>query len=360
MTIDHDIQRKCIEVAKEAARYTYGVGAVVHQNGQVIFTAPNAVYEDGFMRDSSAHAEIQAIRKQEEGIKKGEYPPFNQTSLATSLCPCLMCTGALLKLAGSDTSSGYKDVHFIAQNDVINLPVQQYLLPPASRAVAAKLFRQCTQPDDGMLVSEAVTTFQKSRDSLMQSKSRNAAMTHTNQPASTANGLLLTNNIMNQAVTEELIKIAKDSYHNGNDFDAAILFDSQGHELFRSGSRSGASILETPIMNIINDFETWSFHARKRGEAPLEFTSCTIVSLKEPQLMEAGRIGFAAGKHKLGKSSVQYLLPDDALGIKSSGLSRKVTTLDASFGIHEAISRSPSMSLVRLAEAAQTTPVHLS
>lgn len=72
---------------------TYPVGAViVSPEGEIIGRGHNHVYHRG---DFTSHAEVEAIRNAGEKLMKAAN--FKRCTLYTTLEPCLMCCGAILR-----------------------------------------------------------------------------------------------------------------------------------------------------------------------------------------------------------------------------------------------------------------------
>ncbi|MEQ1788858.1 MAG: nucleoside deaminase [Rickettsiales bacterium] len=348
---DYDgIAKKCVEIAKKSSSQTYGVGAIVHNGNDVIIEANNSVYQDGTIKDSSAHAEIQAIRKQEQLAKTDKSLDFTKTELTTSMCPCMMCTGALLRLArGNNNGNGYRQIRFVAPNETVNFPIQNELLPRELQKPAMSIAQFNEHSQNPELVEQASSAFYKSRDRIRtelikDSRKWNSCIGYNGETLRELNSVnkhalsvTINQNILNDIVESEVRTIAEQSFLSTGERDAAILFDPEGKELFRSGSKTNESILATPIMNVITDYENWAFNAHKRGDIVPDFTDCTIVSLREPQLMEAGRLGFAAGKNKLRNNSLLYLTKDDRLGVESTGVINNLRQVSPNFGICNAL-----------------------
>lgn len=89
----------CAEQAERAG--TYGVGAVLIDNRtrKVIATVSNDVVRDGRVHDPTAHAERQLIDwyYDEVNLKHRDLPKPQDLTIVSSLDPCMMCCGAVLK-----------------------------------------------------------------------------------------------------------------------------------------------------------------------------------------------------------------------------------------------------------------------
>ena len=79
------------------------IGAVVVKNGQVIGRGCNRVIESA---DPTAHAEIEALR---DACQDQDNYRLTETTLYTTLEPCLMCFGALVHARISRIVYGAKD-----------------------------------------------------------------------------------------------------------------------------------------------------------------------------------------------------------------------------------------------------------
>ena len=96
MSLERD--RYFLEVAlKEAEKayqeHTYPVGAIiVDENNEIVGSGRNQVHP---LKDTTAHAEISAIRNAGDKIMKAKILGKRLT-LYSSLEPCPMCTGAIL------------------------------------------------------------------------------------------------------------------------------------------------------------------------------------------------------------------------------------------------------------------------
>lgn len=334
------IADKCADLALAASSYTYGVGAIVHQGNHVITTAKNKVYQYGQLHNSSAHAEIQAIRRHEELIKAGEAPPFNKAKLTTSLCPCMMCTGALLRMA--QTGNSYDAVNFIAIDRHLSPARDIHMLPPALRYHARSLFKMLPTYDQNGLSNDpeaispktleiAEAAYITARTRLKQERAERRSRMSDDKSCDSetphehdSTRLHLDDNHVCEPIVETLVQLASAAKEGGNEMDAAILFDASGRELFRAGSATGSFILQTPIMGVIEQYEKWHLALENQGKKAPAFSSLRLVCLREPQLMEIGRIDSAALGTELKEKMLSYLIPDRELGVQTTGFLRTI------------------------------------
>jgi cytosine deaminase len=90
---ERSVYAQAAQLASEAAQQgTFGVGGVVvDEAGQVIATARNTVLEGGVLRDPTAHVERELIDKLFELGRGGKL------TIISSLEPCMMCAGSILR-----------------------------------------------------------------------------------------------------------------------------------------------------------------------------------------------------------------------------------------------------------------------
>jgi tRNA(adenine34) deaminase len=118
---------EALELAREAARAgEVPVGAVVVLNGEIIGRGRNAPVE---LNDPSAHAEILALREAAKAI--GNYR-VEQSTLYSTLEPCVMCAGALVTARVARLVFGARDLRFggvrskfrVADSELLNHRVE--------------------------------------------------------------------------------------------------------------------------------------------------------------------------------------------------------------------------------------------
>jgi cytosine/creatinine deaminase len=86
---DHEFMRVALEEARRG--YDEGgvpVGSVLVENGHLVAQGHNRRVQDG---DPIAHGEMDCLRR------AGRRPHYRDTTLYTTLSPCMMCTGAILQ-----------------------------------------------------------------------------------------------------------------------------------------------------------------------------------------------------------------------------------------------------------------------
>ncbi|MBE6761002.1 MAG: nucleoside deaminase [Ruminococcaceae bacterium] len=111
---------KYMEYALEQAKKAYSlgevpIGAVVVKNGEVIASAHNLCE---YLKDSTAHAEILAIKKASEVL--GDFR-LTGAELYVTLEPCPMCAGAAINARISEIIFGASDPQKGALGSVTNL-----------------------------------------------------------------------------------------------------------------------------------------------------------------------------------------------------------------------------------------------
>lgn len=88
---DQKFMRAALAEARKAARAEeVPVGAVVVREGQIIARGRNRIRE---LKDPSAHAEVLALRAAGKALR---HERLLDTTLYTSLEPCVMCAGAIV------------------------------------------------------------------------------------------------------------------------------------------------------------------------------------------------------------------------------------------------------------------------
>jgi cytosine deaminase len=94
-----DAARRAVSLAEEAARSeTFGIGGLlIDRRGRVIAQAVNAVIRDGIVRDPTAHVERQLIDWYFAHTATEPLPAPSELIIVSSLDPCAMCAGAILK-----------------------------------------------------------------------------------------------------------------------------------------------------------------------------------------------------------------------------------------------------------------------
>jgi cytosine deaminase len=87
------------ELAEEAASSgTFGVGGLlVDRHGAIVAEAVNAVVEEGYVRDPTAHVERQLVDWYFRSRSTAPLPGPDELTIVCSLDPCAMCAGAILK-----------------------------------------------------------------------------------------------------------------------------------------------------------------------------------------------------------------------------------------------------------------------
>jgi tRNA(adenine34) deaminase len=89
-TIDHEMMRRAMELAEEAAGHDdVPIGAVVARGLEILGSAGNEREQRG---DPTAHAEVLALRQAAERLGGWRLP---ETTIYVTLEPCAMCAGAI-------------------------------------------------------------------------------------------------------------------------------------------------------------------------------------------------------------------------------------------------------------------------
>ena len=90
---------RAVELAKEAAKQgTFGVGGLlVDKFGNVMAEATNAVVRNGETCDPTAHVERQLIDWYTSRPRRLREIPLRDLTIVTSLDPCAMCAGAIMR-----------------------------------------------------------------------------------------------------------------------------------------------------------------------------------------------------------------------------------------------------------------------
>lgn len=94
-----EITSRATELAEQAARSgTFGVGgALIDRRGNVYAEAVNAVVRNGVVADPTAHVERQLIDWYFAHKQTAALPSARELIIVSSLDPCAMCAGAILK-----------------------------------------------------------------------------------------------------------------------------------------------------------------------------------------------------------------------------------------------------------------------
>jgi tRNA(adenine34) deaminase len=89
-TTDHEMMRRALELAEEAAGHDdVPIGAVVARGLEILGSAGNEREQRG---DPTAHAEVLALRQAAERLGGWRLP---ETTIYVTLEPCAMCAGAI-------------------------------------------------------------------------------------------------------------------------------------------------------------------------------------------------------------------------------------------------------------------------
>jgi tRNA(adenine34) deaminase len=89
-TTDHEMMRRALELAEEAAGHDdVPIGAVVARGLEILGSAGNQRERRG---DPTAHAEVLALRQAAERLGGWRLP---ETTMYVTLEPCAMCAGAV-------------------------------------------------------------------------------------------------------------------------------------------------------------------------------------------------------------------------------------------------------------------------
>jgi cytosine deaminase len=137
-----DVQAAVTIAAGEAmlakTQGTFGVGgALLDQTGTVLHSLHNNVVRDGLVADPTAHGERQLIDWYfAERAAGRNLPPPSELTIVTSLDPCCMCTGAILRAGFNVVSAAADRKAGINYDGSATFPA----LPPALRAQALKTF----------------------------------------------------------------------------------------------------------------------------------------------------------------------------------------------------------------------------
>jgi len=113
---DHEMMKEALlEAKKSFENEEVPVGAVLVHDQKIIARSHNQMEE---LKDPSAHAEVLAIRAGAEAV--GDWRLL-QTTLYTTLEPCLMCAGALLLARVGRVVWGAPDLRHGAHGSYINV-----------------------------------------------------------------------------------------------------------------------------------------------------------------------------------------------------------------------------------------------
>jgi tRNA(Arg) A34 adenosine deaminase TadA len=90
---------RAVELALRAAQNgTFGVGGLlIHDSGTIVAEATNSVIRSGQVLDPTAHVERQLVDWYFWARQKGLAFPADELTIVTSVDPCAMCTGAILR-----------------------------------------------------------------------------------------------------------------------------------------------------------------------------------------------------------------------------------------------------------------------
>jgi len=101
-------ERSAALAERAAASGTFGVGGLMlARGGRVISEAVNAVIVDGVVRDPTAHVERQLIDWYYKNWKRLDLAEPQELVIFSSLDPCAMCAGAILKAGFNAVSVAY-------------------------------------------------------------------------------------------------------------------------------------------------------------------------------------------------------------------------------------------------------------
>ena len=109
---DLDFMKIALKEAEKAyKRWECAVGAVLVHEGKVVAKAWN---EEKKLHDPSAHAEILVLRKAWEILGKHTFP---DCTVYTTLWPCPMCQGVLLRAKVKNVVCGARSFKYIYEHD---------------------------------------------------------------------------------------------------------------------------------------------------------------------------------------------------------------------------------------------------
>lgn len=147
---DHEMMKEALlEAKKSFEKEEVPVGAVLVHDQKIIARSHNQMEE---LKDPSAHAEVLAIRAGAEVL--GDWRLLD-TTLYTTLEPCLMCAGALLLARVGRVVWGAPDLRHGAHGSYINvfetehpthtLQIEGGLLKEESALIMREFFRRRRQ-----------------------------------------------------------------------------------------------------------------------------------------------------------------------------------------------------------------------
>jgi cytosine deaminase len=322
-----------IRLAEQAAASgTFGVGGLMlGPRGEILFTAQNAVIQNGKVSRPNAHVEWQLVDAYFQARGKGaKLPAPQECTIVSQLDPCCMCAGAILKggfNALTIAMDDYAGVSFKAHGKFDALPAN--LKPQAEKSFGylgsegnrpyigpghVPFAGQAIAPD---LEKRAFAAFVGSMDLIRDYISRSEGMpfNRLRNPRELGSGNSLPfqknlrkydrgflghsikNNTPGVEMASVLIDAARTGKHLGNDFNAASLIDPFGNVLLTMHGKEGVNPARTPLVELMEAYTAVRAKALPREHPYLPHPKyCTLVTLFGPgndarSIMEIGVYG---------------------------------------------------------------------
>ena len=327
-----DYVQKVVELARAANRAgTFAVaGLLVDHKGSILKEVHNNVVRNGRVYDPTAHGERQLISWYYQTLESGtSLPAPSELTIITSLDPCLMCTGAILRSGINVVVIAYDDIGGVNWNrnhDFI-------AVPEPTRPAAIKQFsylgvddgsRHFVGPSGSIFIntlisSELVTqSFTLAKDSIENVRKINRTNSNSLVDTTSASDSTILRSLRNHytralelnidltdatdrgRLLEEMLKVAAESKAAGGTSDSAALIDQFRNILLILGSSSlSANPIDTPLMRLTRIYASCR-HKDPEGEILPHPSLCSIILLHGPAptalgIMDLGAFGLTMG-----------------------------------------------------------------
>jgi tRNA(Arg) A34 adenosine deaminase TadA len=279
-----------LQQAERAANLgTFGVGGLLlGPEGVPLAHSQNRVMMGGRLHDPTAHAERQLLDWVFHNQRR--LPSMDELTIVTSLDPCLMCAGAILRAGvrvytlSLDPLAG---VNWNYDGIFSALPPQlrelgqwafAYLGVSGGRPYQGAPSEWSDQLVDLEVEQRSTAAFERNLEAVQRSVYAEAA------PSDMAGGVALD-------LGEALLRTARASHRLGNSFDAAALVDPAGGVRLVVGGQETRSPLRTPFMEL-----TRGYARLGQSQKQPHFKRCRVVTLMGPgnrdvDLMALGAYG---------------------------------------------------------------------
>ena len=326
--------RRAVELARELVKQnSFGVGGfLMDRTGRIVAEATNAVIRNGELSDPTAHVERQLIDWYAWILHHGLSSSSTDLTIVSSLDPCAMCAGAILRSSGVNVIAVAEDNEAGVHDTFKPLHMPTDLQPLAERRMAFFATGSDRPPVGGIvdlkfrssisrdLVAEAQSIL---LESLSQVRRTVGGSDHSEQPGSqlwepdahTLKAIrpimrrisqrlelpMKAMNVLNDAQTHELMQTLLG--------DRCALVDERGNVIFFAKGLNSTYDAETSVMQLVRFYN--SIRAAVQSQLSIALPpprTCSIVRRGVPTdhpamvLMELGALGSFIEEPRLTKS----------------------------------------------------------